>query len=200
MSKVLRVLATAGLAAVAASALFLGASVASADTPDAPSVFAGNVTLDGAPAPLGTVIESRIAGNTTCATYIVVGTPGIYTIQHPAYDPNAFPCGGTLNQDVQFYVNGLLATESPNGVWDNRTGQNVNLSAVTPPTATATVPGDGTPGVGTATATATAKPPVTGQGLSSGSGSSGAAWALLALGAGAVAFGASGVAVARRSR
>ncbi len=198
MSKVLRVLATAGLAAVAASALFLGASVASADTPDAPSVFAGNVTLDGAPAPLGTVIESRIAGNTTCATYIVAGTPGIYSIQHPAYEPNAYPCGGTLNQDVQFYVNGLLATESPNGVWDNRTGQNVNLSAFTP-TATPTTDGngDGTPA---ATATATVKPPVVGQGLSSGSASSGAAWALLALGAGAVAFGASGVAVARRSR
>lgn len=191
MTKILKMLGSIGLAAVIGVAL-LGASVALAESPpNPPSRFAGTVTLDGAKVPAGTVIEARI-GATSCGTTSTFDQGGNanYVLDVPALDPGATPNCGTENAAVSFFVGGRLAAQT--GSWKNYQLNVLNLTAVS-----------GTPTPGPGTVTPTPKPPVVGDGLmttETGSESSAAILLFAALGLGAVAFGAGGVAVARRSR
>jgi hypothetical protein len=202
MSKFAKVLGGGGLAAVLALVLagifaLTGSSPAQADTPpNPPSRFAGTVTIDGAPAPLGTVIEARINGN-TCAEPVLVFTSGAdrrYVIDVFAFNPGQNQPCGSPGSTITFHAGALTATQT--GSWDNSELQILNLTFVSPtPTPTATATGTAP----AATATKTPGPPKTGAGMESTSSGSGA-WLLIALGLGAAALGAGGVAATRRAR
>ena len=165
------------LGAAAAGALLLGAGAAMAQT-QAPVVFEGSVTLDGAPAPAGTVI-TVMTGTTVCGTTVVVsaGSYANLTVTPLSTDNNppgatipANPCA--LGSSLTFKVNGLVATASgPTTLDYNPPLHVVNLTAVSP-TPTPTPSASPTP-------TATVKaPPSTGSGPAGGSGP----WAAVALG------------------
>ncbi len=207
MTKVVKALAASGFAVLAVAlfgiAMSSSAQTASAQTPPAaPSAFFGDVSVDGAPVAKGTLIEAVVNGS-VCGDGRA-GDPGTggddnYAIQVRAFDPQGVggeDCGST-GDTVIFYIGGVSAgMVGGTGVWNSSTAQRVDLSYTTP-TVAPTTSGSTTPGAGTATSTP--KAPTTGAGL--GTGDSGTAtWLYVALGLGAVAFGASGVAVARKSR
>ncbi|HET7738621.1 MAG TPA: hypothetical protein VFK32_08615 [Tepidiformaceae bacterium] len=210
MTKVVKALAASGFAVLAVALLGIAmsssAETASAQTPPAaPSAFYGDVSVDGAPVAKGTLIEAVVNGS-VCGDGRT-GDPGTggddnYAIQVRAFDPqglNGEDCGST-GDTVIFYIGGVAGGKvGGTGVWNSSTAQRVNLSYTTPTVAPTTsgTPGTGTPGAGTATSTP--KAPTTGAGLDTGDSGS-ATWLYVALGLGAVAFGASGVAVARKSR
>ncbi|GIW14734.1 MAG: hypothetical protein KatS3mg063_0587 [Tepidiforma sp.] len=190
MTKVLKVLAGGWLAAVLGIALFaaagtLGASTVSAESPpNPPARFAGTVTIDGQPAPAGTVIEARI-GNAACGVTQVFtqGGQSRYVLDVPALDPGANPNCGVDGAVVTFYIGGKKAAET--GSWKNYQLNELNLSYTTP-----------TP---TASPSPTARPPATGNTVTTEGGAS-ASWLLAIAGLGILAFGVSGIAVARRAR
>lgn len=216
MTKIVKALAASGFAVLAVAlfgiAMSSSAGTVSAQTPPAaPSAFFGDVSVDGAPVAKGTLIEAVVNGS-VCGDGRA-GDPGTggddnYAIQVRAFDPqglNGEDCGST-GDTVIFYIGGVSAGKvGGTGVWNSSTAQRVNLSYTTPtvaPTTGSATPGTGTPGTGTpgtGAATSTPKAPVTGAGLSTGDSGS-ATWLYVALGLGAVAFGASGVAVARKNR
>lgn len=189
MNKMFRKLGAGGLG-VAAGVLLLGfsgvATVSAESPPNPPARFAGTVTVNGAPAAAGTTVEAKI-GSTTCGVTTVFsqGGNGNYVLDSPALDPGANPNCGTENAAVSFFVGGQKANET--GSWKNYQLNQLNLTVTT---ATATPTG---------TASPTPKAPVTGSGSMSESGSS-STWMFAILGLGALAFGATGVAAARRSR
>ena len=191
MTKVVKMLGSGGLAAVLGILLlgFSGAmnaqTVSAESPPNPPGRFVGSVKVNGAPATAGTAIEARI-GATTCGvtTVFMSGSEARYTVDVPVLDPGANPNCGTDGAAVSFYVGGQKANES--GSWKN---YQLNQLDLTVTTATATP----------ATPTKTPGAPVTGSGVASDAGSS-AMWLYAVLGLGALAFGVSGVAVARRSR
>ncbi len=208
MTKIVRMLAGGGLAAVLGISAFASASAES--PPNPPSRFAGTVLVDGAAPPAGTSITAKI-GNTTCGvtTTFNTGAASNYKVDVPALDPGATPNCGTDGATVSFFIGDKLARET--GKWANSQLGVLNLTYVTPPTATptgSTTPGAGTPGAGTPGAgtpggggSSTVTPPKvsnTGTGLQSGSDSN--AWLFVALGLGAVAFGIGGATVAKRNR
>jgi hypothetical protein len=190
MTKVLKVLAGGWLAAVLGIALFaaagtLGASTVSAESPpNPPARFAGTVTIDGQPAPAGTVIEARI-GNAACGVTQVFtqGGQSRYVLDVPALDPGANPNCGVDGAVVTFYIGGKKAAET--GSWKNYQLNELNLTYTTP-----------TP---TASPSPTARPPATGNTVTTDGGAS-ASWLLAIAGLGILAFGVSGIAVARRAR
>lgn len=191
MTKVVKMLGSGGLAAVLGILLlgFSGAmnaqTVSAESPPNPPGRFVGSVKVNGAPATAGTAIEARI-GATTCGvtTVFMSGSDARYTVDVPALDPGANPNCGTDGAAVSFYVAGQKANES--GSWKNYQLNQLDLT-VTTATATPVAPTK-TPGA-----------PVTGSGVASDAGSS-SMWLFAILGLGALAFGVSGVAVARRSR
>jgi hypothetical protein len=191
MTRVTRLLVAGGLAAVLA-VMMLGSALAESP-PAPPSRFAGSVLVDGVAPPAGTRIEARI-GSTTCGvtTTFNQGTEARYVVDVPALDPGATPNCGTDGATVTFLIGDKLARET--GSWDNANLSVLNLTYVTPPTPTPS--SGGGPG-----ASVTPKVPPTGNGgpLNHDSGSD---FSLLfvVLGLGAAAFGAAGVAVARKSR
>jgi hypothetical protein len=193
MTRVVRTLVGAGLAAVLGAVLFgfsgvFSAHEASAESPpNPPSRFAGTVLVDGAKPAAGTVIQARI-GNTSCGTTTVTGD-GNYVVDVPALDPGATPNCGTDGATVSFWIGDKLAQQT--GSWANYKLSVLNLTYTTPPTPTATA-------TGTGTATGTPKAPVTGSGT--GTSDDAGLWLWVVLGAGAVALGTSGIAVSRRSR
>lgn len=191
MTKVLKLLGGGWLAAVLGVALFAmsgalnSATVEAQSPPNPPARFVGSVVVDGQPAAAGTLIEARV-GNATCgsAQVFTQGSEARYSVDVSALEPAAPNCGvdGSV---VTFYVGGREAAET--GSWRNYELNTVNLTVVTAtPTGTATTP-SATPGA-----------PTTGDTLAQGGSS--ANWLFAAIGLGALAFGASGVAVARRSR
>lgn len=194
MTKVLKLLGGGWLAAVLGIALFAmsgalnSATVEAQSPPNPPARFVGTVVVDGQPAAAGTLIEARV-GNATCGSTQVFsqGSDARYVVDVSALEPAAPNCGvdGSV---VTFYVGGRQAAET--GSWRNYELNTLNLTVVTATT---------TP-TGTATTTRTSTPgaPVTGDTLAQGGSS--ANWLFAAIGLGALAFGASGVAVARRSR
>lgn len=196
MSKVVRMLAGGGLAAVLGLMLIgfsgaFGAHEAQAESPpNPPSRFAGSVLVDGAAPAAGTRIEARI-GNTTCGvtTTFNVGNQSRYVLDVPALDPGATPNCGTDGASITFYIGDKLARET--GKWANYQLSELDLSYVTPPTPTPAPSA-------TATATATPRPPVTGGGLAGDGTAAGVLFVVLGLGA--LAFGVGGATVARRSR
>ena len=136
--------------------------------------------VDGVAPPAGTRIEARI-GSTTCGVTSTFnqGSEARYVVDVPALDPGATPNCGTDGAKVTFYIGDKLARET--GSWDNANLSVLNLTYVTPPTPAPTP-----------------KAPVTGN-LGPQESSASSPLLLLALaGLGAVAFGAAGVAVARR--
>ena len=196
MTKIVRMLAGGGLAAVLGISAFASASAES--PPNPPSRFVGTVLVDGAAPPAGTSITAKI-GTTTCGvtTTFNTGATSNYKTDVPALDPGANPNCGTDGATVTFYIGDKLAKET--GKWVNSQLSVLNLTYVTPPTATptgSTTPGAGTPGGG-GTVTPP-KPPPTGSGLQGGSESN--VWLFVALGLGAVAFGIGGATVAKRNR
>jgi len=197
MTRVVRTLVGAGLAAVLGVAMFAGAALAESP-PNPPSRFAGTVLVDGAKPAAGTVITAKI-GNTTCGTTSVTGD-GNYVLDVPALDPGATPNCGTDGATVSFLIGDKLAQQT--GSWANYKLSVLNLTYTTPATPTATATGTGSPtgtGTGTATGTASAtgtpKAPVTGNGTTS---DDAGLWLWVVLGAGALALGTGGVAVSRR--
>lgn len=197
MTKVLKMLAGGGLAAVLGVVLLglsgaLGATEVEAQAPPArPARFVGSVTINGAPAPAGTVIEARI-GSASCGVTTVFpqGAEARYAFDVQALQPSGALNCGTDGATVTFVVGGQTAQQT--GTWRDYDLNTVNLTVVTP---TPTPSVSATP---TGTATSTPKPPPTGAGLESDGGSS--AWMLAILGAGVLAFGAGAAAVARRGR
>ncbi len=189
MTKIVRMLAGGGLAAVLGISAFASASAES--PPNPPSRFVGTVLVDGAAPPAGTSITAKI-GVTTCSVTSTfnTGAASNYKTDVPALDPGATPNCGTDGATVTFYIGDKLAKET--GKWVNSQLSVLNLTYVTPPTATpSTTPGAG----GTVTPP---KPPPTGSGLQGGSDSNG--WLFVALGLGAIAFGIGGATVAKRNR
>jgi hypothetical protein len=189
----LRKLGGLGLAAVLGVMLFglssaIGPTGARAESPpNPPARFAGSVLVDGQAPPAGTTIEARI-GSTTCGTTSTFnqGSESRYVLDSPALDPGATPNCGTDGAVVTFYIGGRKAQET--GSWRNYDLNIVNLTYVTP-----------TP-TPTSTPAPTPKPPASGSGSIDGGTDSAATWLFAALGLGALAFGVSGVAVARKSR
>jgi hypothetical protein len=186
MTRLKRMLAGGGLAAVLGVMMLalsgaLGVREASAESPpNPPSRFAGSVLVDGANPAAGTVIEARI-GSASCGSTSVFnqGTEARYVLDVPGLNPAATPNCGTDGAQISFYIGGKLAKET--GSWDNGNLSILNLTYVTPPPVTPTP-----------------KPPVTGTGTGTQSGSDTTLWLFVALGLGALAFGAGGMAVARR--
>lgn len=198
MTKVLKMLAGGGLAAVLGVVLLglsgsFGATDAAAQAPPArPARFVGSVTIDGTPAPAGTVIEARI-GSASCGvtTVFTQGSEARYAFDVQALQPSGALNCGTDGATVTFVVGGKLAAQT--GTWRDYDLNTVNLTVVTP---TPTPSASASPTSGSATATP--KPPVTGAGTASDGSSN--AWLLAILGAGVLAFGVGGAAVARRGR
>jgi hypothetical protein len=157
------------------------ASEAAADSPPAPpATFVGSVLVDGAAPPPGTVVEARIGG-TSCGVTTVFnsGSQARYTLEIPALDPDQTPDCGVEGVAVDFWVGGKKASQT--GSWLNYQLNQLDLTVVTSP--------DENP---------TPKPPETGTGASDAA--STPSWLFAVLGLGVIAFGASGVAVARRSK
>ena len=192
MSKTRKFLRQFGLAAVAgAIASALVVSLAGAQSPPTPpSRFVGSVTVNGAPAAAGTLIEARING-TTCGASTVFMNAGQarYTLDSPALEPAQNPACGVDGSVVQFYVGGQLANET--GSWANYRLNTVNLS-VTPAAATVTPPTTASPAP-----SRTPGPPTAGDSLGS---SSGASIPLMEAMLVATALGLAGVGLAARYR
>jgi len=75
--------------------------------PQLPHIFYGNVTINGQPAPDGTLVEARI-NNTTVATANT--SNGEYLLKVPVDNPDTGEKDGGVDGDiVEFYVNGSYA-------------------------------------------------------------------------------------------
>ena len=155
--------------------------VAAQSPPTPPSRFGGTVKVDGVTPPSGTVIEARV-GAASCGN-AAVDQDGRYTVNVVAAAPANQGCG-TDGAAIAFYIGGKKADQT--GSWKNFDFTSLNLTYTTPPTP---VP------AGSPTAVPTPKPPSTGN---TGSDTSTAPWLLVVFGAAVLAFGVSGVAVARR--
>lgn len=184
MTQILKWLGGAGLAGMMGLVLFglsgaFSANEAAADSPPAPpATFTGSVLVDGAAPVAGTVVEARI-GSASCGvtTVFLSGSQSRYILEVPALDPDLTPDCGIEGASVSFYVGGRQAQQT--GSWLNYQLNQLDLTVVT---------SVDTPVV-----------PPTGSGVVSG-GSETSSWLFAAVALGVVALGASGVAVARRSR
>jgi hypothetical protein len=184
MTQILKWLGGTGLAALAGIMLFgfsgaFTAHEAAADSPPAPpATFTGSILVDGAPPTAGTVVEARI-GSASCGvtTVFLSGSQSRYILEVPSLDPDQTPNCGVEGIAVAFFVGGRQASQS--GSWLNYQLNQLDLTVVT------TGP--------------TVKPPPTGSGAADDTAGT-TTWLFAALALGVVAFGASGIAVARRSR
>jgi hypothetical protein len=164
MTKVLKLLGGGSLAVALgmilfASGAFSATSVSAESPPSPPARFVGSVTVEGAAATAGTLIELRIGTSTCGATSVFMsGAEARYAVDSPALDPGATPNCGVDGAVVSFYVGGKKANET--GVWHNYQLNTVNLTVTTP--TPSTTPGAGTPA-------STPKPPTTGGGTATGS-------------------------------
>ena len=189
MTNMFKWLGGLGLAAVLGLMLFgfSGAmnttEVAAQSPPTPPSRFGGTVKVDGVTPPSGTVIEARV-GAASCGN-ASVDQDGRYTVNVVAAAPANQGCG-TDGAAIAFYIGGKKADQT--GSWKNFDFTSLNLTYTTPPTPAPSPSGS-------ATAVPTPRPPSTGN---TGTDNSSAPWLLVIFGAAALAFGASGVAVARR--
>lgn len=205
MTKVIRMLASGGFAAVLGvvllglSGALIAEDVAAQSPPAPPSRFVGTVTIDGQPAAAGTVVEARIDGESCGVTQVFIANgESRYAIDVDAEQPDG-SCGD-LGDTVVFIVGGQVANET--GSWDNGELQTLDLTVTSPTPAPTEDPDDdddddddATP-TATATASATPKPPATGTGTADGS--NGMLFAVM--GAAVLALGAAGAVAARRTR
>lgn len=99
------------------------------------TVAYGAVTVDGNPAPVGTVVEARSPRGDTVGCQVVAAA-GVYPLmQIYGEDTTAtLPIPGMRDGEVvAFYVDGRLATASPTLIWhDDRNYHQVALSLTTP--------------------------------------------------------------------
>ncbi|GIW12728.1 MAG: hypothetical protein KatS3mg062_0167 [Tepidiforma sp.] len=180
-------LTTAASAALVFGALAgVGAGTAEAQSPpEPPSRFAGSVTIDGQPAPAGTVIEARV-GTSTCgsATVFTQGGQARYVID--VASAASQPGCGTAGAAVTFVVGGAVAPQS--GTWRNYELAQLDLALVSAsPTPTASP-----------SPTATPRPPVAGTGVAAAGGPS--AWWVISMAAlASLGFAGMGWAAYRRS-
>ncbi len=180
MTQILKWFGGIGLAVMLLGIGTLTASEAAADSPPAPpATFVGSILVDGAaPAP-GTVVEAKIGG-VACGVTTVFnsGSQARYSLESPALDPDQTPNCGTEGASIDFYVGGHKAQQT--GSWLNYQLNQLDLTVVT------------------TTTTPTPKAPSTGSGLDDSASTS--SWLFAVLGLGVLAFGASGIAVARRTK
>jgi len=198
MTKMFKWLGSFTVAAIAGVLLFglSGAmnttEVAAQSPPTPPSRFGGTVKVDGVTPPAGTVIEARV-GSASCGN-TAVDSDGRYTVNVAAAAPANQGCG-TDGASVSYYIGGKKADQT--GSWKNYDFTSLNLTYTTPPTAapSASPSASATTPAGPGT-NPTPRPPATGD-TATGAGNA-APWLFVVFGAAALAFGVSGVAVARR--
>jgi len=106
--------------------------VAADSPPPIPCTYYGTVTINGAPAPVGTVIETKVYG--TVRGDITVSTAGSYAGLMAWVSSSEYECGCTI--PVQFYVNGYLAPQT--STFSAAGYKNVNLVLTGIPTPTIT--------------------------------------------------------------
>ncbi|MBU0846438.1 hypothetical protein KKH23_04560 [Patescibacteria group bacterium] len=96
--------------------------------PQMPHQFYGTVTIDGAAAPDGVLVEAKIDGETYLSTDTLGGQYGYAPLfKVPTDDPDIVGVEGGVNGDtVEFYVGGVLAT--PTYIFE--TGGTTNLPLV----------------------------------------------------------------------
>lgn len=183
-------LAAATVAAALGAAMVVNIAAAQAP-PNPPSRFVGQVTVNGAAAATGTVVEARIGG-ATCGTSTVFAASGQarYALDSPAADPAQAPGCGTDGATVTFFVGGQQAGT---GTWRNYQLNTVDLvvaaaATVTPPATTTAAPTQ---------PPTTPRAPVAGNFDGSSTGSEAPMLEILLV---AAAIGLSGVAVAARAR
>ena len=94
-------------------ALFITSFALVYAVPGIPHQFYGTVTVDGAPAPYGTLVEAKIDGVTYATTTTVSGDYGVdplFTV--PADDPDVVGKEGGEDGDIiDFYVDGVWASD-----------------------------------------------------------------------------------------
>lgn len=116
---------------IAAIALMIAVGTVAAETPTLPCFFYGGVTINGSPAPAGTVITALIGGQT-------VGQ--ITTTSSGQYD-QLMVSDGSEGATVTFYVNGVLAPQTGTFHAEQSVQVNLAVTVVTPtPTTTTTTP------------------------------------------------------------
>lgn len=180
LNRTTRKLAFAVATALAGATMLVGVAAAQSP-PTPPSRFVGSVTVNGAPAAAGTLIEARI-GSTTCGatTVFMAGGQARYALDSPALEPTSNPNCGVDGSVVTFYVGGQQASQT--GSWRNYQLNTVDLTVV--------------PAAASPTPTRTPAPPVAGTTSASNETSAPMLELLLV----AAALGLGGVAVAARAR
>ncbi|HQI15318.1 MAG TPA: hypothetical protein PK254_09165, partial [Methanolinea sp.] len=106
--------------------------VAADSPPPIPCTYNGTVTINGAPAPVGTLIETKVYG--TVRGDITVTTAGSYERLMAWVSSSEYECGCTI--PVQFYVNGYRAPQT--STFSAAGYKNVNLVLTGIPTPTIT--------------------------------------------------------------
>ncbi|MDZ7727567.1 MAG: hypothetical protein U5Q44_04850 [Dehalococcoidia bacterium] len=188
-----------------AAGTFTAGEAEAQSPPSPPARFGGEVTIDGEMASAGTTISAMVDGNNCGTSSVDAG--GTYVIDVPAAEPTNSPGCGTEGATVVFYVGGEQANET--GEWIDFDFNRLDLTVTTDggeePTATPTMTAtttatDNGGGDNGGAATPTPGAPDTGSGLAAQGGAgtnAGMLFGVVLLGA--LAFGAAGVAAARRS-
>ncbi len=88
--------------------LLLALAAPAAAVPLLPMEFSGSVTIDGSPAPAGTVVTARINGS-DCGS-LTLATAGVYG-GDALFDERLVVCGedGDAQKPIAFFVSGVLA-------------------------------------------------------------------------------------------
>ena len=82
--------------------------------PPFPRLYQGTITINGQAAPVGTIVQARVAGYVTDVVVVTeAGTLPLMTVQPPEED-------GYVGEEVQFYVNCFRTPETDNYVSDLR--------------------------------------------------------------------------------
>ena len=103
--------------------LVMIAGVCAAEVPPIPCEFYGKVSINGQPAPAGTLIEAKIngqtAGSLTTTTAGTYGGAGVFDVR---LEINGFANGDTIT----FFVNGSISNQS--AVFQERNTQSLDLT------------------------------------------------------------------------
>src|SRR5512137_2438605 len=117
--------------------LLLVSSVSAADTapPPIPCDFYGTVTIGGVPAPIGTIIQTKIYG--TVRGEEVTTQIGRYEYLSAQVTSSEASCGCSI--PVEFWVNGHKADQQSTFTSAVSKELNLTVSGVTPPTTSPTI-------------------------------------------------------------
>ncbi len=176
---------TVAVTALLGSSAFVANPVLAQSPPEPPSRFAGSVTIDGQPAPVGTPIEARV-GASSCGVAAVFHQGGearyVVDVAGAATQPGC----GTPGATVTFVVGGQIAPQT--GSWRNYELVQLDLAL------TSASP---TPSATQAAVTPTPRPPVAGTSLDRADGPS-AWWVIAMAGLASLGFAGMGWAASRR--